>query len=83
MRRGTSKKGPSNTPPNQIFTLEDPEFYDLWISNVEHRERFVWMARMGVQNTKFALEEVVVIGIHGNVLALFTLLGWKHVMYAN
>lgn len=38
---------------------------------------------MEILSTKFASEDIDEIGIHGNVLALFTLLGWQHVMYAS
>lgn len=67
MRKGNNKKGSPNTP-SQVFTLEDPEFFDLRISNEEHQARFALMARMGIQNTRFASEEVVECGIHGSVL---------------
>lgn len=38
---------------------------------------------MGVQYTIFVSDEVVELGIHSNVLALFMLLAWQYVMYAN
>lgn len=72
------KKGNSS----QTFTLEDPEYYDLHKSNLEHRERFARMARMGMMNTRFASKEVIALGIYGNVPTLFTMLGWQHVMYS-
>lgn len=68
-------------PPS--FTLEDPEFYELDIANGEHRARFAKLARLGILNPKFSSYDIAEIGIHGNMLAPFTLLGWKHIMYVN
>lgn len=66
----------------RLVRKEDPEYYGLSITNMNHRERFAHNVKRGVCSRKFANGPVYDIGIYTGAYNCFAGQGCQDILYA-